>query len=252
MKKVIDRNLDVPGLVNRPGIKFYDATEPPFRLHGCFVDGEGYYRVPTEVAERTSPNILEMHRYTTGARLRFVTDSPYVAVHIVLREPYTITRMADTGTLGLDVYSDGSFKGILVPPDVMKDDTYESVVNIGEREMHTVTVNLPLYTNVSELYIGLDETSALLEAPDYTYKKPIVYYGSSITNGATASRPGLTYEAIISRRFDIDHLNLGFGGSARGELSMAEYIASLDMSIFVYDYDHNAPTVKHLGSGSQR
>ena len=93
---------------------------------------------------------------------------------------------------------------------------------------------------------SLDEVSSLGRAPDYKYEKPIVYYGSSITNGAVCSRPGLTYEAIITRRFDINHVNLGFGGSARAEESMARYIASLDMSIFVYDYDHNAPTVKHL------
>lgn len=75
---------------------------------------------------------------------------------------------------------------------------------------------------------------------------PVVYYGSSITQGACASRPGLAYQAIISRRLDLDFINLGFSGNARAEDTMVEYMASLEMSAFVSDYDHNAPTVDHL------
>ncbi|MBO4983237.1 MAG: hypothetical protein J6D23_04195, partial [Clostridia bacterium] len=77
-------------------------------------------------------------------------------------------------------------------------------------------------------------------------KKPIVYYGHSITQGGCASRPGNSYPSIISRKLNMDFINLGFSGSARGEREMAEYIASLDMELFVYDYDHNAPSWEHL------
>ena len=248
----IDKNLTVTWKVNRPGIVYYDATSEPFRLFGLFTDENGYYRVPTDVAAATSANILEMHRYTTGGRIRFVTNSPYVAVHVKLREPYATPQMPLLSTHGFDVYDKNVFKGSLIPPLNIEDDTYEALLNLGEREEHTVTVNLPLYTNIDTLLIGLDETSYVTEAPDYTYTRPIVFYGSSITNGCASPRPGLTYESIICRRFDADHINLGFGGSARAELPMAEYVASLDMSIFVYDYDHNAPTPKYLSETHER
>ena len=77
-------------------------------------------------------------------------------------------------------------------------------------------------------------------------EKPVVYYGSSITQGGCASRPGNAYTAAVARRFNANHINLGFSGNALGEMEMAEYIADISMSAFVFDYDHNAPTLEHL------
>ena len=79
-----------------------------------------------------------------------------------------------------------------------------------------------------------------------------MYYGSSITQGGCASRPGNSYESIVSRRLDADYINLGFSGNAKGEPEIAEYISKLDMSCFVYDYDFNAPTVEHLINTHQK
>jgi hypothetical protein len=74
----------------------------------------------------------------------------------------------------------------------------------------------------------------------------MVSYGSSITQGGCASRPGNAYQAVISRRYDADFINLGFSGSAKGEEAMKNYLASLRMSCFLFDYDHNAPNPDHL------
>ena len=105
---------------------------------------------------------------------------------------------------------------------------------------------MPLYGGVRDLLIGIEADATLTPAPDYKLECPVVYYGSSITQGGCASRPGMSYQAIISRRLGINHLNLGFSGSARGEDTIADYIAGLEMSAFVYDYDHNAPNPTHL------
>ena len=96
------------------------------------------------------------------------------------------------------------------------------------------------------MYVGVKAGSMIKRAPDYRYEQPIVFYGSSITNGAGATRPGSTYESRISRTLDTNFHCLGFGGLAKGEIEMAEYISGLDMSVFVYDYDFNAPTPEHL------
>jgi lysophospholipase L1-like esterase len=74
----------------------------------------------------------------------------------------------------------------------------------------------------------------------------VVYYGSSITQGGCASRPGKTYQDIICRRFDYNYINLGFSGSAKGEDAICEHMATLDMSAFVLDYDHNTPSEQNL------
>ena len=80
----------------------------------------------------------------------------------------------------------------------------------------------------------------------YALEKPVLYYGSSITQGGCASRPGNAYQAMISRRLDADFINLGFSGNAKAETVMCEYLASLDASVFVCEYDHNAPNADHL------
>ena len=120
------------------------------------------------------------------------------------------------------------------------------MIDFDDRKEREITINFPLFTEVCELYIGLQKGCKLEPASEYTHQKPVVYYGSSITNGGCASRPGNTYQAVISRMLDCDFVNLGFNGNAKGEQEIADYIKGLDMSVFVYDYDHNAPTPEHL------
>ena len=113
-------------------------------------------------------------------------------------------------------------------------------------ELTYYTLNMPHYSEVKKLYIGLEEGSKLGEGKRYCNDKPVVFYGSSITHGIAAGRPGNTYENFISQKYNIYYINLGFGGNAKGEQSMAEYISELDMCMFVCDYDHNTPDAKHL------
>ena len=108
-------------------------------------------------------------------------------------------------------------------------------------------LQMPLYAKVESFYIGLSKGSTLEGwSEGYTREKPIVFYGSSITQGGCAATSGSDYASRISRRFDSDYINLGFSGSARGEDVMMDYIAGLDMGMFVYDYDHNSPSPEHL------
>lgn len=126
------------------------------------------------------------------------------------------------------------------------------MIRFGSRKRREITINFPLYSSVSALYIGIEDDTTLRESSGYKYKKPIVYYGSSITQGGCVSRPGNAYECILSRNLQTDYINLGFAGSAKAEDAMAEYISKLDMSVFVYDYDHNAPTLQHLEDTHQK
>jgi len=153
-----------------------------------------------------------------------------------------------TGASGFDLFSfDGSEKYVstFVPPFDMVDG-YESSYFYPTSEMREFTINFPLYTEVTELYVGVYDDAEILPPRQYKIEKPVVFYGSSITQGGFASRPGNAYESILSRRFDFDFINLGFAGRCKGEPEMAEYISKLDMSVFVCDYDYNAPTPEHL------
>lgn len=127
-----------------------------------------------------------------------------------------------------------------------------SVLDFENSKKRVITIHFPLYSNVKKLYVGLHSQAMLEQAPDYKCKGEVVYYGSSITQGGCASRPGNSYQAIISRLLDCDHVNLGFSGSAMGEDAITDYINTLEMRCFVMDYDYNAPSVEYLDSTHER
>lgn len=240
----IDKNFAVVTEINKPDIRYIDVREDPFKIYGVYYRDGKFRRLPEEVAKTVSPGVLRLHSHTAGGRVRFCTNSPYIAI---VAEMPTVGKMAHfalTGSAGFDVYDGNRYLKTFVPPFGIKGG-YKSVVELGEVQMRDITIHFPLYSEITELYIGLSE-SAVLEAPKpYTHEVPIVYYGSSITQGGCASRPGMAYENILSRRLDTDHINLGFSGNAKGEPEIAEYISGLTMSVFVYDYDHNSPSMEH-------
>lgn len=252
MKKPIDENMIIKPVICEGGVRFYSVTEPPFSLHGVWFDTDSFYRIPRGVSERVSANILDMCDTTAGGRVRFKTDSPNLAIRAKVRCDEAVSVMAPIAVKGFDVYADGVFEKPVVPEYSLSRGTVATAFSFSDSKMREITVNFPLYAAVEELFIGVSETASVLSAEPYRYSTPVVFYGSSITNGAAASRPGMTYESILSRRLGFDYVNLGFGGSAKGEENMAEYIASLDMSVFVYDYDYNAPTPEHLLATHER
>ena len=112
--------------------------------------------------------------------------------------------------------------------------------------MRDYILYFPLYNPVRSLSIGLEKGARVDHGKKYKDIKPILYYGSSITQGACASRPDNCYQAMIEKWNNVDFINLGFAGNAKGEDAMADHLASIDCSLFVCDYDYNAPTVEHL------
>ena len=244
----IDKNFIVKTNIGKEDICFRDVEDGIFHIYGIFKEKGLFRRLPECVAKSVSNGVYGLHTNTAGGRVRFVTDSSYVAIKTVYT-PCRKPHFALTGSSGFDMYfesTDGSrYAGTFIPPvDVA--DGYESMIEFAGRQERIITINFPLYSDVEKLYVGLQEDASLKEAPEYRIKKPIVYYGSSITQGACASKPGSCYQSILSREFDCDYVNLGFAGGARGEETIANYIKKLDMSAFVLDYDHNAPTAEKL------
>lgn len=245
----IDKNFVLDSSVQRDGAVFYNVTEAPFSVHGLIRENDAWARMPASIADNVNDGVKALAHNTAGGRVRFVTDSTYVVIKTVQPDTSPFSHMAFTGKAGFDLYcgsgAASTYVKSFVPPVDMKGG-FESVIDLGERRKRLLTIDFPLYDNVTDLYVGLLGTAELSAAPEYTVTKPVVYYGSSITQGGCASRAGNSYQGFLSRWLDADYINLGFSGSARGEKIMADYIASLDMSAFVLDYDHNAPTAQHL------
>lgn len=265
----IDSNFMIRPIGGRTDMRFYDCTETPFKLSGLIPpqasEGENVFlRLPSSVADMVNDGVKRLKYNTAGGRVRFKTDSPYVAIRTLLHGVGKMPHFALSGSCGFDMHitdsscDDTYYAGTFMPPfDI--GDTYESVIDIGQLkdadgkpEMREITIHFPLYSGVKLLLIGLADSARIAAPNEYKYPVPVVYYGSSITQGGCASRPGNAYQNIISRELDCEHINLGFSGSARGEDAIADYIASLEMSAFVYDYDHNAPSAEHLQNTHER
>lgn len=247
----VDKNLAVSGMIKGVELKFYNTRRDSFRVYGLIPgnEGEPFRRIPYEVAEKTNTGVLRLHTNTAGGRVRFKTDSACVAIRAVMPKKCLMPHMPFLGSAGFDLYvRDGErnlYKGSFIPP-VDRADSYESLIEFGSRELRDIIIHFPLYDGVTELLIGVEPEATVEKGGSYGSKLPIIYYGSSITQGGCASRPGNAYTNIITRNLNMDHINLGFSGSGRGESVMAEYIAEQPMSLFFYDYDHNAPDVEHL------
>ena len=229
-----------------------EVREKPFDIYGLYRPYEEgvFRRLPADVAEATSSAVASLARNTAGGRVRFCTDSEYVAIHAILPQMGAMSHFAFTGSIGFDLYIYegtqyyfyGSFRPGIDPSVKMM----ENVVRFPNRKLRQLMIHFPLYSSVENLYIGLQKDAVVDHGLRYRFDKPVVYYGSSITQGGCASRPGTSYQSIISIDRDCDFINLGFSGAGKAEPAIRSYIASLDMSVFVMDYDHNAPTMEHL------
>ncbi len=248
----VDLNFKIETKINKPDIEFHNARSTPFKIYGVFYENGKFRRMPEAVAGRVSDGVRFLHSNTAGGRVAFKTDSPYVAIHAKMTNIGKMSHFTLAGSVGFDLYlrnpktgKNEEYFATFVPPyDI--NDGYESVVDFSGAKLREVVINLPLYSDVTELYIGLSKNAMIQPPTDYETKEPIVYYGSSITQGGCASRAGMSYQAILSRRLSADHINLGFSGNARAEDEMISYVKDLEMSAFVLDYDHNAPSIEHL------
>jgi len=247
----VDKNFAVATNTEKKDVKFYNVDETPFKIYGVFRENGKYRRMPESVARSVSNGVYSLHANTAGGRVRFVTDSSYICIDVTTDRPGKMSHFALTGSLGFDMYVENRFIRTFVPP-YDTTDSYRAAFEFSGKEKREITINFPLYSDVNKLCIGLDQNAVLEEAKPYKNDKPMVYYGSSITQGGCASRPGMCYQAIVSREFDYDYINLGFSGNAKAEDEMIDYIKNLDMSVFVYDYDHNAPSAEHLANTHEK
>lgn len=231
-------------------IIFHKIWEKPFKVYGLYgdIEKDGFRRMPEEVAKNTSSEVLRLHTHTSGGRIRFCTDSEKVVLKIK-GQNYFSHHTTPMMRHGADLYIDYScasvYTGALIPNGECE---FATEIAMPEGE-HDVTVYLPLFGDVESFEIGLCEGASLkAHTRPYCNELPVVFYGSSITHGACASRPGRAYEAMISRKYNIDYTCLGFSGACLAEDAIVEYMSTLQMSAFISDYDHNARNPDYLES----
>lgn len=249
----IDKNLKSTS-IKETDVAWKNIRDKEFSIHGVFYSAEEkhYRRMPKEIADGVSKGISVLSTCATGGRIRFVTDSPYIAIKAVVADMPLSSNNSLGSQSGFSIYADGIFEGNLRPEfanvQSAKDGKYVFAKMSYARTsgLRNIEIYMPLYNCVYEVFVGLKEGSILLPAKEYSNDLPVVFYGSSITQGGCASHPGNDYVSIVCRKLNLDYINLGFSGGAKGEPLMAEYLASLKAKIMVLDYDCNAPDVEWL------
>ena len=252
----IDKNLAIESVLNKDGISFYDVRKAPFSIYGLYdyKNQPIFRRLPEDVAKATNDGVVMLSKNTSGGRVRFSTDSPFVCIKVTMNTIHRFSHMPASNAAGFDIFVDdpdgyeSRYHKSFLPPWDVNDNGYESRVDFKSRKMRHFTINMPSYSGVTDMFVGIADDATLSSGLEYRDMPPVVYYGSSITQGGCASRPGNIYQNVVCRRTNIDYINLGFSGSGRGEDAIVDYMASLDMCAFVCDYDHNAPSIEHLAA----
>ena len=252
----IDKNLSVETTLLKDGVAFYDVRRAPFRVYGLYdyKNQPIFRRLPEEVAAATSDGVAHLSKHTAGGRVRFATDSDFICIKAKMNSITLLPHMPTSGTAGFDLFIDSPdgaesrYVRTFMPPWHTKDEGYESRIDLGSKKLRYFTINFPSYSGVDELLVGISEGSTLGEGLPYRSLAPFVYYGSSITQGGCASRSGNIYQNVVCRRTNVDYINLGFSGNGRAEDAIVDYMASLQMSAFISDYDHNSPSREHLSA----
>ncbi|MBL9126005.1 MAG: SGNH/GDSL hydrolase family protein [Verrucomicrobiales bacterium] len=211
------------------------------------VEGQGWReteapfdRLPAKAHGRVRDAVWDLSHHSAGLHVRFVTDATRIHARWSLTsETLAMFHMPATGVSGVDLYvktPSGVWRWLAIGrPDRSTNETV--LVRDLPRESREYLLYLPLYNGTRSLEIGVPEDARCVPAGPWGpgTRKPMVFYGTSILHGACASRPGMPHAALLGRRFQFPHINLGFSGNGKMEPEMADLIAELDASVFVLD-----------------
>ncbi|MBO4525077.1 MAG: SGNH/GDSL hydrolase family protein [Bacteroidales bacterium] len=234
-------------------LKYTDARELMLINQG-YDNTELYYsRLPEDMKPVTRKGVWELGLNSAGLAIRFSTNSKAIGIRWTLLNYFIMHHMAGTGIRGIDLYrldenEHWHFIGTAIPNG--KDTTKtQLVVSDMDGLDHDYMAYLPLYDGVTKVEIGVTKEAKIGQPHrDVLIKgkeKPIVFYGTSITQGGCASRPGMVYTSIISRALQKECINLGFSGNARMDKALAQMIARIDADQYVIDCLENC-TIKMM------
>jgi hypothetical protein len=194
-------------------------------------------RFPAEAEGKVTPAVWGLSRDSAGMLVRFKTDATAIWAHYVLRtDRLAMPHMPATGVSGVDLYArdeQGQWRWVNVTrPD--KKEVKQAILSDLTPGLREYAAYLPLYNGVDSLAIGVPQ-GAKFEGLAPRDAKPLVFYGTSITHGACASRPGMVHTAILGRRLDCPVVNLGFSGNGRMDAAVGEFLCQVDAAAYVID-----------------
>jgi hypothetical protein len=222
-----------------PALTWHDVTTwgVEGRAFGDMERKRWFDRLPAVADGKVTAAVWGLSRDSAGMMVRFKTDATEIwADYTLSKERLAGANMTAIGASGIDLYArDDAGKwrwvGVTRPDKKIVRQQIISGLKPGLREY---AAYLPLYNGVENLSLGV-APGAKFEPLAPRAAKPIVFYGTSITHGASASRPGMVHTAILGRRFDQPVINLGFSGNGRMDAAVGELLVKIDAAVFVID-----------------
>ena len=222
--------LDVDGK-----IIWYDARLLGVEGKGWQNTGSDYDRLPLKAKGVVNDDVWGLSHCTAGLLIRFASDAESLKVHWTLTEgELAMPHMPATGVSGIDLYARDKNGKFSFCENGIPEDT-SNTVSFSLPQSNGYVLYLPLYNGVKSLEIGIPKGTKLSRLARSSMSDAIVFYGTSITQGACASRPGMAATAIVGRNLDVPVINLGFSGSGKMEKELAELLAELDPAVYVLD-----------------
>jgi lysophospholipase L1-like esterase len=220
-----------------------------------FGDTENYFdRLPARAKSVVREAVWDLSRHTSGMAAFFEADAPELFVRYqLLKADLAMPHMPATGVSGVDLYGmagggGGGWRWLATHLPRGQAIRARLVAGIapGRRRYH---LNLPLYNGVTSLEIGVPRGATFTPVAPRA-DKPVLFYGTSITQGGCASRPGMSFTNILRRRLDRPVLNFGFSGNGKTEVEVARFLVELDPAAFVLDTSANTPA-QQLGERTE-
>lgn len=220
-----------------PGVVWHDVSEWGVEGQGWAPDAlkSRYDRLPAKAEGVVRAPVWSLSRHSAGLLCRFNTDATTLMVrHTVGSDNVAMPHMPATGVSGVDLYAlnEGKWKWVEVSRPKSAETTH--TVSGLDPGLRTWAAYLPLYNSTLKIEIGVPKGATFQRVAPRT-EKPIVFYGTSITHGASASRPGMPHPAILGRRLDKPVINLGFSGNGKMEPELGALLTEIDAAVYVID-----------------
>ena len=227
------------------GMAWFDPREKPFRVSGFpwIKEDKVFRRLPLAPDWELREPVHQLANNTAGGQVHFQSDSPKIMVRVTLTNSSNMDHMPATGQSGVDLYVGAPGKQRYCSTSRISPDALDYTVTMfrGSKANRNFTLNFPLYNGVKSIEIGVAAGSSVTPPPPFRESGVIVVYGTSITQGGCAARPGMAYTNILSRKLNLEFVNLGFSGNGRGEPALAQLINQIqNKKMIVLDYEANA------------
>ncbi len=239
-------NQSISAAPAKAPLQWHNPARHPFRLAGFAWHEQDniYRRLPLNSCRQLPEEVDQLANCTAGGQISFQSDSSRIAVRVDLAGPADMNHMPATGQCGFDLYTGDHFSQRF--HNTSKYDhrktSYEALLfEHPDKKMRFFTLNFPLYQGVQQVQIGVAPDACIATPPPWSANGRIVFYGTSITQGGCASRPGMAFTNILSRALNVEIINLGFSGSGKGEPDVISIVGDVPAPcLFVLDYEANS------------